>query len=174
MVRHRHIAAVVAIAVGLTPSLASIVSAYPAPLAQAEATSATTQNNVPARPTSLVPGDSPTAIGYSGPVSQPSSPPGDSPTAIGYSGPVSQPSPAPQRSIPALLYSGTGTTAPTAAAGPHTVVRVVASHDGFDWGDAGIGAGAMLLLLGMAIAGTLVATNGRRGHIHEQRAVATN
>jgi len=119
MVRHRHIAAVVAIAVGLTPSLAPIASADPAPLA---------------------PGDSPTVLGYSGPVSQPSSPPHLS----------------------------------TTAAPPHTVVRVVASHDGFDWGDAGIGAGAMLLLLGIGLAGTLVATNARRRDIREQRAVATN
>jgi hypothetical protein len=174
MVRHRHIATVVAIVVGLTPSLAPIASADPAPLAQAEATIPTTQNNMPARPTSLVPGDSPSAIGYSGPVSQPSSPPGDSPTALGYSGPVSQPSPAPQLSTSALLSSGASPTAPTTAAAPQTAVRVVGSQPGFDWGDAGIGAGAMLVLLGIALAGTLVATTARRRHTREQRAVATN
>jgi hypothetical protein len=151
MVLHRHIAAVVAIAVGLTPSLAPIASADPTPRPHAQATTTRTQNNTPVRPTSLGPGDSPTAIGYSGPVSQPSSPPGDSPTAIGYSEPVSQPSPAPQ-----------------------TVVRVVASHDGFDWGDAGIGAGAVLVLLGIGLATPLLATNGRRGRARKQRAVVTS
>jgi hypothetical protein len=53
-------------------------------------------------------------------------------------------------------------------------VPVVGSRDGFDWGDAGIGAGAMLVLLGIALAGTLVATNARTGHTRAQRAVATN
>ena len=80
----------------------------------------------------------------------------------------------PQLSIPALLYSGAGPAVSNTGAAPRTVVRVVASHDGFDWGDAGIGAGAMLLLLGTALAGTLVATNSRRSHTREQRTVAAN
>ena len=43
-----------------------------------------------------------------------------------------------------------------------TVVRVVSPGDGFDWGDAGIGAGGALALMTLVIGGTLGATNIRR------------
>ena len=43
-----------------------------------------------------------------------------------------------------------------------TVVRVAPSGGGFDWGDAGIGAGGALALITLAIGGTLGATNIRR------------
>jgi hypothetical protein len=150
-----------------TPSLAPIASADPAPLAQAEATIAGTQNNLPVRPNP----DEQTgtrASAQQGPCSEVCS------GGAATHGRVSHTSLAPQLSTPALLHSGTGITAPTTAAAPHTVVRVVASHDGFDWGDAGIGAGAVLVLLGIALAGTLIATNGRRSRTREQRAVAAS
>jgi hypothetical protein len=41
-------------------------------------------------------------------------------------------------------------------------VRVVAHSSGFDWGDAGIGAGSMLALTLIGLGGVLAATN-RRG-----------
>ena len=44
---------------------------------------------------------------------------------------------------------------------PATVVRVVAPGSGFDWGDAGIGAGSTLALTLIALAGVLAATNHR-------------
>ena len=47
-----------------------------------------------------------------------------------------------------------------------TVVRVTPSGDGFDWGDAGIGAGGALALITLAIGGTLGATNIRRRATH--------
>jgi hypothetical protein len=164
MVRHRHIAAVVATAALLTPGLASIASAYPAPLGQAEATVAATQNSALVRPNpDQQTGTRPAAP--QGPCSEVCS------GGVATHGQVSQTSTAPQLSVPALLRSGT-VTAPTTAAAPQTVVRVVASHNGFDWGDAGIGAGVMLLVFGLA--GTLVATNGRRSRTRKQRAVATS
>jgi hypothetical protein len=43
-----------------------------------------------------------------------------------------------------------------------TVVHVVSSKDGFDWGDAGIGAGGALALMTLVIGGTVAATNIRR------------
>ena len=42
------------------------------------------------------------------------------------------------------------------------VVHVVSSGDGFDWGDAGIGAGGALTLMTLAIGGTLGASSIRR------------
>ena len=43
-----------------------------------------------------------------------------------------------------------------------TVVRVVSPGEGFDWGDAGIGAGGALALMTLVIGGTLGATSIRR------------
>jgi hypothetical protein len=51
------------------------------------------------------------------------------------------------------------------ASTPATVVRVVHVNDqsGFDWGDAGIGAGGMLALTMIGLGGTLVASTRRSG-----------
>jgi hypothetical protein len=54
------------------------------------------------------------------------------------------------------------------------IVRVVAPNGGFDWPDAGVGAGGALVLVGLALAATRAATNGRRRHPSEQRAVVTH
>jgi hypothetical protein len=43
-----------------------------------------------------------------------------------------------------------------------TVVRVASSGDGFDWGDAAVGAGGALALMTLVIGGTLGVTNIRR------------
>jgi hypothetical protein len=50
---------------------------------------------------------------------------------------------------------------------PATVIRVVAPTGGFDWGDAGIGAGGALALAMIGFGGVLAATNRRR-HTHHQ------
>ena len=68
------------------------------------------------------------------------------------------------------MLSGAHTTANVAP----PVVRVVTSHGGFDWGDAGIGAGAALVLLAIGLTGTRAATNSRKRHTREQRAIVTN
>ena len=57
------------------------------------------------------------------------------------------------------VLSGHGYVNPTA---PATIVRTVAPSDGFDWGDAGIGAGAALVLLLVIGAGVFGVTNSRR------------
>jgi hypothetical protein len=53
------------------------------------------------------------------------------------------------------------------------VLRVIAPADGFDWRDAGIGAGASLLLVGIGLAGTRAAMSSRKRDIREQQATAT-
>jgi hypothetical protein len=55
-----------------------------------------------------------------------------------------------------------------------TIVRVVASDGGFNWADAGVGAGGALVLVGLGLAAASAATNGRRRHPREQRAIVTN
>jgi hypothetical protein len=50
---------------------------------------------------------------------------------------------------------------------PATVIRVVAPTGGFDWGDAGIGAGGALALAMIGFGGVLAATNRHR-HTHHQ------
>jgi hypothetical protein len=166
MVRHRHVAAVVAIAAGLALSLAPIASADPAPLAQAEAEIAAGQDNVPVRSNP----DEQTgtlAAAQQGPCSEVCS------GGPANRGAVTETSLSPQLSIPALLYSGAG-AASTSGGSPQAVVRAVASHGGFNWGDAGIGAGAVLILLGIGLAVTLVATNGHRSRTRKHRAVVAS
>lgn len=57
------------------------------------------------------------------------------------------------------VVSGGGHTNPGAAP---TIVRVVSPANGFDWGDAGIGAGGALALMTLLIGGVLSATTLRR------------
>jgi hypothetical protein len=54
------------------------------------------------------------------------------------------------------------------------VVRVVAHSAGFHWADAAIGAGVTILLLAAGLAGVTAATNSRKRHLGEQRAIATH
>jgi hypothetical protein len=63
--------------------------------------------------------------------------------------------------------------APSSQAQSPAIVRVVALDGGFDWGDAGIGAGGVLVLVGLGLAATRAATSGRRRNPREQRAIAT-
>jgi hypothetical protein len=48
-----------------------------------------------------------------------------------------------------------------------------ARNSGFEWGAAGIGVGACLVLLAIGLARTRTATNGRRRRPAEQRTIAT-
>lgn len=63
---------------------------------------------------------------------------------------------------PALIEnnSGPASTQATSQSAPPTIVRITASN-GFDWGDAGIGAGGGLALAMVGIGGAL-ALSGRR------------
>ncbi len=156
--QHRTTAAV-AITLALTASLAPIASADPAPLAPAEVAIAATHGSGPVGPNP----DQQTASAattYPGPCSEICSG-----SAGGY-GSTSQPARTPNEAG-ATVTHGTANPAPT-------VVRVVTQSGGFDWRDAGIGAGAALVLLGIGLTATRAATTSRRRHTREQRAIVTN
>jgi hypothetical protein len=53
---------------------------------------------------------------------------------------------------------------------PPTVVRVITYSGGFNWGDAGIGAGGMLALTVIGLGGALTLTRRRNHRIHDRRA----
>jgi hypothetical protein len=66
------------------------------------------------------------------------------------------------------------TTAPATQSAPApTVIHVAAPSTGFDWGDAGIGAGATLAFVTVA-AGGAIAIGHRRGRRHAHRTAATS
>jgi hypothetical protein len=159
MVRQHRTTAAVAITLALTASLAPTASADPAPLARAEAAIAATHGSAIVRSNP----DQQTATAattYPGPCSEICS------GGAGSYGSMSQLVRMPDTSR-ATLPHGTASPAPT-------VVRVVTHSGGFDWGDAGIGAGTALVLLGIGLIGTRAATNSRRRHTPEQRAIVTN
>jgi hypothetical protein len=159
MVRQHRTTAAVAITLALTASLAATASADPAPLARAEAAIAATHGSTLVRTNP----DHQTAtagITYPGPCSEVCS------GGAGSYGSTSQLARTTDESG-ATLPHGNATPAPT-------VVHVVTHSGGFDWGDAGIGAAAALVLLGIGLTATRAATNSRRRHTREQRAIATN
>jgi hypothetical protein len=159
MVRQHRTTAAVVITLALTASLAPTASADPAPLARAEAAITATHGSAPVRPNP----DNQTATAattYAGPCSEICS------GGAGSYGSTSQLARTPDKSR-ATLPHGTASPAPT-------VVRVVTHAGGFDWGDAGIGAGAALVLLGIGLTATRAATNGRKRHTRERRAIVTN
>ena len=53
---------------------------------------------------------------------------------------------------------------------PPAAVRVVTYSGGFNWGDAGIGAGGMLALTVIGLGGALTLTRRRNHRIHDQHA----
>jgi hypothetical protein len=57
-----------------------------------------------------------------------------------------------------------------AASIPPAAGRVVTLSEGFDWGDAGIGAGGMLAVIGIGLGGALTLTHRRNHRIREQDA----
>jgi hypothetical protein len=172
MVRQHHTTAAVALTLALTASLAPAASADPAPIARAEAATAATHGSALVAPNP----DNQTATvasTYSGPCSEICSGGARSYGARtrlaqtrGQSGATLRHDPRP-RSVAVTGLYGTGSTAPT-------VVRVVAHSADFHWGDAGIGAGASLVLVGVGLAGMRAATNSRKRHTRQQRAIATN
>jgi len=66
--------------------------------------------------------------------------------------------------VPAGSPSVTGQA--TVPAAPPTIVRVSASNGGFDWGDAGIGAGGGFALAMIGLGGALVASQRRERRTH--------
>jgi hypothetical protein len=173
MIRQHHTTAAVAITVALAGGIAPIAAADPAPLARAEAPIAANQSQ--AR-TAVRP-----------------NPDEQTQQALGALPPILRRAQASElavldrsqaREADALSYSVPATARYSTAElnayakGVHPVAvsapKVGTPSDGFDWGDAGIGAGATLIVLGIGFAGTRAATNGRRRQLREERAVVTN
>jgi hypothetical protein len=148
---HGHIASAIALTLAVAAGAAPAAWADPQPLAQAEAAAVNHPTRIPAS---------------TGPCSEACS-------AGGY-GSMNQ---------PALTQAGTGAALPhdprprsevVSGGGygpvsvPSTVVRVVAPSGGFDWGDAGIGAGGAFALTMIGLGGVLAATNRHRRHPHQR------
>jgi hypothetical protein len=68
------------------------------------------------------------------------------------------------------IIPSTGNGKPSGQQAPVRVVQVGADN-GFDWGDAGIGAGGLLALVAIA-SGALVATGHRPGASREPQAIS--
>jgi hypothetical protein len=146
MIRHHHrITTAIALTLALAASAAPVALGDPQPLAQAESAIA---SHTPASPVSCGDVCSGHGYGFVGVTRTTASPVscGDVCSGHGY-GPVNTPA---------------------------TIVRVVAPGGGFDWGDAAIGAGAALVLVGIGLAGTRAAPNSRRRHVRQQRATASS
>jgi hypothetical protein len=157
--RHR-IASVVALALALAASVAPAASADPQPLASAEAaiaahgraTTAVRPNPDQQTPTR--------ATVYSGPCSEVCS--GGS-----YGSDSSSPAEA-SAQLPHNPIAGTGVASQpanrvVAATQIPAVVHVTAPSGGFDWGDAGAGAGGTLALILIGVGGVLTVAR-RRNH----------
>ena len=68
------------------------------------------------------------------------------------------------------VCSGGGYGSVSRASIPPAVVRVVTHSGGFDWGDAGIGAGGMLALTVIGLGGALTLTRRRNHRIPDRHA----
>jgi len=173
----------------LTASVSTSARADPQPLARAEA--AIAANRSPASPPVRSNPDQQSATGastYTGPCSEVCS-------GAGY-GPASQPSgnlddsgarlphdprvglsktqiaslsEIQQGAKEAGLHPGVFGPA-GARTTPATIARVTAPDDGFDWGDAGIGAGGMLALTLIGVAGAIALINRRNDRVRDQHA----
>jgi hypothetical protein len=75
-----------------------------------------------------------------------------------------------EAAIAANHSSASPAVLPSTASTPPAVVRVTTPSGGFDWGDAGIGAGGMLALTLIGLGGTLTATHRRNHLIRDQHA----
>ena len=75
-------------------------------------------------------------------------------------------SPVPCGDVCSAGYPGLGT--------PATVVRTVVPGGGFDWGDAGIGAGATIVLILIGTGGALATTNRRDRRAHQEQVSANS
>jgi hypothetical protein len=196
MIRQHHlIRGTIALAAALTASLAPAAWADPAPLAKAEAriaansqSSTAVQPNPDEQTASNAPavtgascGDVCSGHGY-GPVSvatrapATTAPCGDVCSGHGY-GPVSVATRAPATTAPCGdVCSGHGYGRVNVSTRAIPSVRppsAAAPSSGFDWGDAGIGAGSMLALTLVGVGGVLAASNRRGRHTHQGQASAS-
>jgi hypothetical protein len=166
MIRQHHlIRGTIALAAALAASLAPAAWADPAPLAKAEATiAANSQSSTAVRPNpdEQTASDAPAITGASC---------GDVCSGHGY-GPVSVTIRAPATTAPCGdVCSGHGYGPVNVSTRAIPSVRppsAAAPSSGFDWGDAGIGAGGMLALTLIGLGGAVTLTYRRR--IHDERA----
>jgi hypothetical protein len=172
--RQRNITSAIALALALTTSVAPAASADSQPLTQAEAAIANAATHTGTGPCSEV-----CSAGGYGSVSQPAVSQARTGAALPHD---------PRSRAVALASNGQGslnvtTRTPTTTAtcgdvcsgrgygpvsAPATVVRVVAPGSGFDWGDAGIGAGGAIVLV-LIGTGAALATTSRRGRSAQQQ-----
>jgi len=160
--QHHRIAAPVALALAIAANIAPAALADPQPLATAEAAiAANSRATTAARPNP----DEQTlarATGYAGRCSEVCSGGGygfgGSSQLVNESG--SQPSHNPQ-SGPPLTQQSTNQLVSGASRPRPAVVHVTAPSGGFDWGDAGVGAGGMLALTVIGVGGVLTVARRR-------------
>jgi hypothetical protein len=167
--RQRNITSAIALALALTASLAPAAWADPAPLAKAEATiAANSQSSTAVRPNpdEQTASNAPAITGASC---------GDVCSGHGY-GPVSVTTRAPATTAPCgdvCSGHGYGPVNVSTRAIPNVRPPGAAPSSGFDWGDAGIGAGATIVLMLIGTGGALATTN-RRGRRAHQEQVSAN
>jgi hypothetical protein len=188
MVRQHRTTAAVVVTLALTAGFAPTASADPAPLARAEAIITATDSGTAVRanpdeqalgsqshsatPTKVVitATDSGTAV-RANPDEQALGSQSHSATPTNTQ--VKALADLQRAAVQAGLHPGVfGTNSPRVSTTAPTVARTTHSERGFDWGDAGIGAGGLLLLLAAGFAGTSAATSSRRRRPGEKRATA--
>lgn len=154
MVRQHRTTAVVVITLALAASFAPTAAADPAPLNRAEAAIAAAHSSIPARPNP----DQQQTVGS----------PSRTPRLT-----EKQAKAIAAHQIQAGLHPGVfGPNPPRVSNAGTGAAHITASNRGFDWGDAGIGAGASLILLGIGLAGLRAATTSRTRRAREKRAMA--
>lgn len=171
MIRQHHlIRGTIALAAALTASLAPAAWADPAPLAKTEARIAANSQSstaVQPNPDEQTASNAPAVTGASC---------GDICSGHGY-GPVSVATRAPATTAPCGdVCSGHGYGPVNVSTRAIPSVRppsAAAPSSGFDWGDAGIGAGSMLALTLIGVGGVLAASNRRGRHTHQGQASAS-
>ena len=157
MIRHhQRIARAAALTLALTAIAASPASATPPPASPgpcSEACSGDGYGPGPSRPAATPTNTQPRLkIANPGPCSEVCS-------GSGYDSRASRPAATPTTIGPGSDVSSTNGY--DFARVPPTVVRIVSGDSGFDWGDAGIGAGAALGLMLAATGGTLLLAHRR-------------
>jgi hypothetical protein len=158
MVRQHRTPAAVVITLALAAGFAPAAAADPPPLNQAEAAIAAAHSSIPARPN---PGEQTARSVSSSPrlTEKQLKAIADLQSAAAQTG----------------LHPGVFGPNPTRVSNAGTGAAHITTPDpAFDWGDAGIGAGASLILLGIGLGGVRAATTSRTRRAQEKRAMAAS
>ena len=166
--QHHRITHATALTLALAATAAPCAWADPAPLAKAEAAIAARQTPQGPSPTT---GANPRGVAIT-PSQRSALPSQQAANPSVRSNPDNQPAAGLSASTgpAARVASDRGNASGTVAT---RVVRVVTPADDFDWRDAGLGAGASLLLVGLGLAAARAAASGRKPHTRDPRATAT-